>query len=73
MMDTQAEPIHSPSNPERGIYRLWIVCQVLEQLDKDVIYKSWKVYRLHKNGRGTVVLNSSSLPAIPISRESFKV
>ena len=44
--------------------------QVLEQLDKSAIYEFWKVCRLYENEGWWCEINSSSLPAIPVSREN---
>jgi len=45
------------------------VCQVLEQFDKGAIYEFWKVCCLYENDAWWGEINSSSLPAIPVSRE----
>lgn len=45
------------------------MCQVLEQLDKNAIYEFWKVCLLYENEAWWGEINSSSLPAIPVSRE----
>ena len=42
----------------------------MEQLDKAAIFEFWKVCRLYENERWWGEINSSSLPAIPVSREN---
>ena len=46
------------------------MCQVLEQLDKAAIYEFWKVWRLFQREGWWCEINSSSLPAIPVSCEN---
>ena len=43
----------------------------MERLDKAAIYKFWKVCRLYENEGWWGEINSSSLPAIPVSRENL--
>ena len=45
--------------------------QVLEKLDKNAIRKFWGVFHLYENDTWWYKMNSSSLPAIPVSRENF--
>lgn len=47
--------------------------QVLEELDKNAIYDFWEVCLLYENEAWWGEMNSSSLPAIPVSREYFEV
>jgi len=50
-----------------------MVYQVLEQLDKNAIYDFWKVCRLYESEGWWCKMNSSSLPAIPVSRENLSI
>ena len=60
--------IHSPSIPDREFN--WGSCQVLGQLGGAATHEFQKVRRLYENEGWWREINSSSLPAIPVSREN---
>ena len=43
----------------------------MKQLGKTAVFEFWKVCRLHENEAWWGEINSSSLPAVPVSRGIF--